>query len=116
MNEVLEQRRKLLRETMAQSIKHERKKAGFTQAQVAEYIQLPVIAISRIERGLVSPSAECIFMLRDLFKCRLMNLFNVHRLETDLATRIEQQLEALTEEKRKIVVNMVKEMAELLKD
>lgn len=48
---------------IAEQIKQHRKKAGFTQAELAEKVDLSVQHISRIESGCYIPSLKSFFML-----------------------------------------------------
>jgi transcriptional regulator with XRE-family HTH domain len=51
-----------------------RKKAGFTQEQLAEKADLSTVFISRIERGVESPSVDSLVKVAKALRVRVANL------------------------------------------
>lgn len=66
---------KAFRKKLGISIAKQRELAGLTQEQVAEKLGIGNEAVSRIERGVVEPSAVRMMQLADVFDCSVMVFF-----------------------------------------
>lgn len=74
---------------LAEQIKLHRKKAGLTQALLAEKIDLSVQHISRIESGCYIPSLKTFFMLASVLNIDLRIFgFNINSTENDVKNKL----------------------------
>ena len=56
---------------LAERLKHEREKAGLTQKQVSEQINVTRAAYTQYETDKCSPSLDILIKLADLYKCSI---------------------------------------------
>lgn len=71
---------------LGKALRRERKKAGFTQAQVAEYLGMEKSTISRMEHGDILVDLDRLFILHVMFGCSFLSFLWQHEgeLEKDL--------------------------------
>ena len=67
-------RYKNLGRTIGASIAEMRDRAGMTQEEVAERLGIGLEAISRIERGIVSPNYQRMVEFCEIFECKFSDL------------------------------------------
>lgn len=84
------------RDIIAQNIAGLRKKAGWTQAELAEKLDYSDKAISKWERGLSLPDAEMLYRIASLFRVDVDYLFKEHVFA---ALPSEQEKKLLKKEK-----------------
>ena len=93
-----------------------RKVAGLTQEQVADKLELGKEAISRIERGDVSPTAFRIYEFAKLFEIPIQNFFTESsRRPLDQAERIAELMKPLSVKDRAMLLDMIEKLSERLK-
>ena len=103
---------------MGRAIAVRRQQRGFTQAELAEIIEVEQETISRFERGATLPPLGRLADIADALSCPLEDLLRSGspRLE-DTAQGIAQTLEGLTESDRRLVSDIVDQIcARLIKD
>lgn len=100
---------------LGQAIARQRLRCKLTQDQVAEALKIGPEAVSRMERGIVTPSLPRLFELATLFGCEASDLLrDSSPLPNDQAQRIRGQLERLSVEDRTLVVSLVDQLCERL--
>ncbi|WP_072281108.1 helix-turn-helix domain-containing protein [Rappaport israeli] len=88
-----------------------RQTAGLTQAQVAELLNISNDAVSRMERGIIVPSAMRLLELADIFQCDVASLLGDGSfLMGDQARRIMRLLTGLEERERLQLLEIVEAM------
>lgn len=104
-----------LAEDIGRAIARERMRCKLTQDQVAEHLKIGPEAVSRMERGIVTPSLARLFELAALFDCEASDLLrDSSPLPNDQAQRIQGRLERLTLEDRALVISLVDQLCERL--
>lgn len=100
---------------IGRAIARHRMRCKMTQDQVAERLQIGTEAVSRMERGLVTPNLARLFELATLFNCEAADLLrDSSPLPDDQARRIRKQLERLTTEDRALIVSLIDQLCERL--
>lgn len=94
------------------NIKKYRKSKGFTQAQLAEMIDISTIHMSHMETGSVSMSLECLIKICDSLDISPDDLlFGEYKLNSISATKqLSRIMDNLTVDERKLIIDF----AELL--
>jgi len=64
------------RRLLGEAIRSERKEAGFSQEKLAEKADLSTVFISRIERGVESPSVDNLVKIARALRVRVRDLAN----------------------------------------
>ncbi len=106
-----------LAKNVAESIKTCRENAGLTQDQVAERLEIGVEAVSRLERGITVPTITRVAELADIFNCTIEDLLGGSSTRTaDQVQYIAQLLSTLPTEDREMLVDVVQQVTERLKD
>ncbi len=94
----------------------QRKKAEFTQAQVAEYFGLAPETISRIENGTVKISASRMLRMRDLFGCELSSFFYSGDPKNEInIVRMAEILQMFPLERRRHALDLLAALTEFYK-
>lgn len=102
---------------VAESIKASREKAGLSQDQVAEHLQIGAEAVSRIERGITIPTLIRLAELADIFRCPIEDLLgNRSTRPLDQTEYISKLLATLPTDDREMVVEVVEKICDRLKD
>ncbi|MDI4636697.1 MULTISPECIES: helix-turn-helix domain-containing protein [Halomonadaceae] len=102
-------------ERIGRAIARHRLRCGLTQEQVAERLGIGMEAVSRMERGLVTPNISRLFELASLFGCEAADLLrDISPLADDQARRIRDQLERLRPSDRDWVISLMDQLCERL--
>ncbi len=102
---------------VAESIRASRERAGLSQEQVGEQLDIGAEAVSRIERGITIPTLTRLAELADIFKCPIEELLGSSSTRTqDQTEYIAKLLDALPATDREMVVDVVTKICERLKD
>ena len=87
-----------------------------TQDQVAEALEIGPEAVSRMERGIVTPSLVRLVQFAELLKCSVETFYNkATKLADDNANAIAQLLDQLNRADRQLVLELVEKTCEFLK-
>lgn len=96
---------------IGRAIATHRRKNNLTQAQVAERLGLSNDAISRMERGSITPSIHRLMQFAQIFGCHTADfLGQASPVLTDQAQRVMQLLMRLNENEREQFLVLVEEM------
>lgn len=102
---------------VSESIKRCRDQAGLTQDEVGEKLDIGLEAVSRMERGITVPTITRLAELADIFGCTLEDLIgNASTRIQDQAEHIAKLLATLPQEDRQMVVSVVEQITNRLKD
>lgn len=105
-----------IRKAIGQSIGRARQNAGLTQEDVAERLGIGPEAVSRLERGVGSITAERLVVLAEMFGCRSDQLLlGVSSRQDDQAAAISQLLDGLAPADRYFVLENVQRFADFLR-
>lgn len=105
-----------IRLAIAHSISRARQAAGMTQEEVAEQLGIGPEAVSRLERGVGSVTAERLVVLAEMFKCRSDQLLlGASPRQDDQAAVLARLLEGLAPSDRAFVIESVELLAEHLR-
>lgn len=106
-----------LAERVGRVIAIHRKSRGLKQEDVAERLEIGVEAVSRIERGVATPSLNRLFELADMFECEVSDLLTaVSSRPADQTARISSLLEGLSKQDRELVLNTLSAIAGRLRE
>ena len=101
---------------LGENIAERRKAAGLTQEQVADKLELGKEAISRIERGDVSPTAFRVYEFAKLFETPIQNFFTeTSRRPLDQAERIAELIKPLSVKDRGMILAFIEKLSDRLK-
>ncbi|OEZ97971.1 helix-turn-helix domain-containing protein [Duganella phyllosphaerae] len=110
-----EDRGAFLRKAIGHEIGAARQRAGLTQESVAELLGIGPEAVSRMERGVGSVTAERLVVLGEMFGCSSADLLlGASDSLPDQALLIAEQLAKLEAADRDLVVDFVKTLASRL--
>lgn len=100
-----------LAEQVGQVIARQRAACGMSQEQVAERLGIGTEAVSRIERGVVTPNVDRLVELAAIFGCDAADLLTEgsSRLE-DQTRRLQSLLSAVKAEDRALVLDVVERL------
>jgi len=105
-----------IRKAIGSSIGRARQTAGLTQEDVAERLGIGPEAVSRLERGVGSITAERLVILGDMFGCRSDQLLlGASARQDDQGAAIVQLIEDLDLEDRRFILETVERLAERLR-
>lgn len=105
-----------IRKSIGQAIARARQEASLTQEDVAERLGIGPEAVSRLERGVGSITAERLVVLAEMFGCRSDQLLlGASSRQDDQAAAIAQLLEGLAPADRAFVIESVELLAEHLR-
>jgi transcriptional regulator with XRE-family HTH domain len=100
-----------IRKTIGQSIARARQDADLTQEAVAERLGIGPEAISRLERGVGSVTAERLVVLAEMFGCRSDQLLlAASQRPEDQAGALWSMLEGLSAEDRDFILSHVDQL------
>ena len=100
-----------LGKNIGQTIARYRSAAGFTQAQVAELLDVSIDAVSRMERGGIMPTAARLIQLAEIFGCTAADLITEGSpLADDQAKRLAALLAQLGEDERMELMGIIEQM------
>lgn len=106
----------LLAARVGSAIAEQRRARGLTQAKLAEMINLEQEAISRWERGTRMPTLHRLQQLSDALDCSVDQLFQRgSKRPDDQLAMIADALDGLDSDERELVVNFVRQFADMLK-
>lgn len=94
-----------------------RKEKGLTQEAVAEYLNITIEAVSRMERGTIMPSLKRLQQFADIFECTPADLLtqSSHHLN-DQYSYIINLLEGLTEQDRVFIIESIEKTTAYLRE
>lgn len=103
---------KQLAKTIGNAIAKRRSQCDLTQEVVAEKLGIGYEAVSRIERGVVIPNITRLAELAEIFHCSTADLLReMSPIPVDQASHITQLLAPLSQEDRKLVIELVEQLA-----
>jgi transcriptional regulator with XRE-family HTH domain len=107
---------KAFRKKLGVSIAKRRELAGLTQEQVAEQLGIGNEAVSRIERGVVEPSAVRMMQLADVFNCSVTVFFEESSGRImDYADQLNNEMAGLNQEQQQFVLGQAIELSRFLR-
>ncbi|MGF7192111.1 transcriptional regulator with XRE-family HTH domain [Robbsia andropogonis] len=99
------------------AIASQRKKAGLTQAYVADLVGLEKETVSRIETGSITPTIHRLGQFAELYGCPLSALFGEYRgAAGDDATAIHSLISDLSRESRQTAIRIVSEFVVIARE
>lgn len=102
---------------MGRALAERREARGLTQDQLAEALEIGTEAVSRMERGITMPTVQRLAELAEVYDCGIDELLIACSARTnDQAERISQILQTLPEADRAMIVEVVRQIAERLKE
>ena len=105
-----------LARSLGAAIAARRLQSGLSQEAVAERLGIGQEAVSRTERGVVTPSVERLLALCDVFGCRLDELIlPVSNRPDDQAVWLGRQLQSLNQKDRDFVLDLVEQLCARLR-
>jgi len=105
-----------IRKAIGQAISRARQDAGLTQEDVAERLGIGPEAISRLERGVGSITAERLVVLAEMFGCRSDQLLlGASSRQDDQAAAVSQLLDGLAPDDRAFVLENVERLTDFLR-
>ena len=100
-----------LAKSVGKAIGRQRQQVGLTQEQVAEYLGIGMVAVSRMERGKVVPTVVRLTGLALLFDCELADfLRETSNRPTEQGILLSQQLARLDSADRELVLAMIERL------
>lgn len=97
-----------LAKIVGSNIANHRRKQGLTQAQLAENLNIGQDALSRMEKGIISPKMGRLQEIAQELDCSVADLFRTGNESTnDRAVIIATMLEPLTPDQQEAVINLV---------
>ena len=102
---------------VGENIAARRRRLGLSQARLAEILDIGKDALSRMEKGAISPKMGRLRDMADALECTVADLFR--EPDADAVERLASIAEAfkrLTPEKQKAVVEIVAELTKALGD
>lgn len=99
------------------SIAVKRKTRGFTQAQIAEQMNVETETISRIENGVISPTLVRLEQIADLLNCSISSFFIMEGSNNvrDWADSIAECLQELPTKDKEMILRVVTDISDSLK-
>ncbi len=111
-----EKREKAIAQAVGKAIAKKRIEKGLTQENVAEKLNIGYEAVSRIERGIVTPNIVRLVELAEIFDCEMDELLmNAALRPADHARHLQELFEPLSEQDRVLLMNIVTSLAERLR-
>ncbi|CAH0228799.1 hypothetical protein SRABI118_02413 [Massilia sp. Bi118] len=105
-----------IRKAIGHSIARARQDAGLTQEAVAERLGIGPEAVSRLERGIGSITAERLVVLAEMFGCRSDQLLlGASSRPDDQAAAVAQLLDGLAPRERVFVLESVERLVDFLR-
>ena len=101
----------ILAKSLGAAIAAKRVESGLSQEAVAERLGIGQEAVSRTERGVVTPSLERLLAFSDVFGCRLDELIlPASDRPDDQAVQLGWQLKGLNPKDRAFVLDLVEQL------
>ena len=108
--------RKNREKAIGKAIARKRMEKGLTQENVAEKLNIGYEAVSRIERGIVTPNIVRLVELAEIFDCEIDELLmNATLRQVDHARHFQELFEPLSEQDRVLLMNIVTGLVERLR-
>jgi transcriptional regulator with XRE-family HTH domain len=108
--------RKQVSQAAGAGIARARARAGLTQHDVAEALDIGIEAVSRLERGVVDPSVTRLVELAELFGCGMPELLMPGSSRPDdQAMAIARDIAGLPPKEREAMAAIVRQLAEMLR-
>jgi transcriptional regulator with XRE-family HTH domain len=105
-----------IRKAIGQSIALARQSAGLTQEEVAERLGIGPEAVSRLERGIGSITAERLVVLAEMFGCRSDQLLlRASSRRDDQSAALTHMLDGLDPGDREFVLDSVERLSAFLR-
>ena len=105
-----------LAKSLGAAIAARRMQSGLSQEAVAERLGIGQEAVSRTERGVVTPSLERLLAFSDVFGCRLDELIlPASARPDDQAVWLGRQLQGLNQKDRDFVLHLVEQLCARLR-
>jgi len=105
-----------IRKSIGLSIARARQDAGLTQEGVAELLGIGPEAVSRLERGIGSITAERLVVLAEMFGCRSDQLLlGASSRPDDQAAAVSKLLDGLSQRDREFVLDNVERLVDFLR-
>lgn len=106
-----------IRKAIGHAVSRARQDAGMTQEEVAERLGIGPEAVSRMERGVGSITAERLVVLAEMFGCRSDRLLlGASDRADDQAEAIGQMLGGLPSEDRRFILDTVERLSSFLRN
>lgn len=93
-------------------IKYERNKAGLTQEQLAEKLDVTIGYVSQVERGITKISLDLLARISTILDCDVASLITRSAVNTDgyIVDEILNGIRRLSGRDRRIVLSVIKSM------
>ncbi len=92
-----------------------RKAAGMSQEKLGERLGIGLEAMSRMERGLVTPSLYRLFQIADVFECSVSRfILEISPTSHDQVSHIYQMIQYLSPGDRELIIENVQTLANRL--
>ncbi len=99
-------------QAVGKNISKKRVACGLTQENVAERLEIGLEAVSRIERGTVTPNIVRLCEFADIFECKVEDLITgASSRKLDQANYIVDLIGKLSDSNRKMIVEVVEKIA-----
>lgn len=96
---------------VGQAIASKRAAVGLSQEKVAEVLGISREAVSRMETGVAIPSVVRLAELAEIFGCGIEELLtNASNRKVDQARKIVELLEGLSDEKREMLMSVIRQL------
>lgn len=104
-----------LKQILCENISKRRKRLGLTQAALAERLHLSPEAMTRIEKGQISPKLSRLDSIARNLRCSVPDLLRPYKeTSSDRAEIIIDALVSLPEEAQEAIVNLVLESSRVI--
>lgn len=108
-----ERKKAALVKAVGQAIASRRTAAGLSQEKVAEVLGISREAVSRMETGVAVPSVVRLAELAEIFDCGMEELLTeASNREVDQARKILELLEGLSDEKREMLMGVIRQLVD----
>ncbi|KVW05802.1 DNA-binding protein [Burkholderia cepacia] len=106
-----ERQKAALVRAVGQAIASRRVAAGLSQERVAEALGITREAVSRMETGVAVPSVVRLAELAEIYQCGIEELLtDASNRKVDQARKIVDLLDGLTDDKRAMLVGVIKQL------
>ena len=107
----------IIAKALGAAIAARRLQSGLSQEVVAERLGIGQEAVSRTERGVVTPSLQRLLEFSDVFGCRVDELIlPTSDRPNDQAAWLSRQMEDLTDKDRELVVHLIDQLCGRLRE
>jgi len=106
---------KVLSKILGANIAAKRSRLGLTQAQLAELLDIGQDALSRMEKGVISPKISRLPILASSLRCSVAELFRMpNESSPERAAAIEEILRILPSEQQEHILQIMSEIVSIL--